>query len=280
MDDLLWGPDDTVTAAVRRGRTYILVLSNTTLLTLQINSLVANIMRFSLGPAMLKPQPDRDVGRDIIPTYQVPDETTSLLARPQPRIRVVDAIKSIPFKIFKTVKSVWNPPLTGALLAVLIGLIPPVKREFYHEEGFFYGTITTSLTNIGELFTALMLFILGANLQIKSQGGSSTPILVLVYIYFMRFILMPLIAITVVWKVSDWGWLDDNAHEGLGGDPMMKFIMCLIPSGPSAIVLANIADLAGVEQGAVGKLLILSYVVSPTIAFTVAGALRMITGLS
>jgi len=46
-----------------------------------------------------------------------------------------------------------------------------------------------------------------------------------------------------------------------------------------AVVLANIAELAGVSQGQVGKLLILSYVVSPTIAFTVAAALWMITNL-
>ena len=47
----------------------------------------------------------------------------------------------------------------------------------------------------------------------------------------------------------------------------------------SAITLANIAELAGVGQGPVGRLLILSYAVSPTIAFTVAAALRMITSL-
>jgi len=83
----------------------------------------------------------------------------------------------------------------------------------------------------------------------------------------------------IIWKISDWGWLNDTAHKGLGSDPMMKFIMCIIPAGPPAIVLANIAELAGVAQGQVGKLLILSYVVSPTIAFTVAAALYMITNL-
>lgn len=44
-------------------------------------------------------------------------------------------------------------------------------------------------------------------------------------------------------------------------------------------MLANIAELAGVAQGQVGKLLILSYVVSPTVAFTVAASLYMITNL-
>jgi hypothetical protein len=44
-------------------------------------------------------------------------------------------------------------------------------------------------------------------------------------------------------------------------------------------VLANIAELAGVGQGEIGKLLILSYVVSPTIAFTVAASLQMISSL-
>jgi hypothetical protein len=52
------------------------------------------------------------------------------------------------------------------------------------------------------------------------------------------------------------------------------------PADYRAIVLANIAELAGVAENQVGKLLILSYVVSPTIAFTVTGALRMITGLA
>lgn len=240
---------------------------------------------------MLK-QPEDTQNRDTIPTHAAPDEGTALLSGAPPRTRLISTIKSLPLKIFRGIKSIWNPPLTGALLAVLIGIIPPIKHQFYHQEGFFYGTITTSLSNVGELFTALMLFVLGANLQIKTQGESNTPVLVLIYIYIMRFLLLPAIGIVVVWQVSAWGWLDDNAHQGLGGDPMMKFIMCLIPAGPPynslcakliyirAIVLANIAELAGVGQGPVGRLLILSYVVSPTIAFTVAAALRMITGLA
>ena len=247
-------------------------------------------MRFTLGPAMLK-KPTRTPDQEVIPQHTAPDEGTALLPNSQPRASFIHGLYTLPKRTYKAIKEIWNPPLTGAILAICIGLIPPLKHEFYHKEGFFYGTVTTSLTNIGELFTALMLFILGAGLQIKSQGDSRTPILVLVYIYIMRFILMPVIAIIVVWKVSRWGWLNDDAHEGLGGDPMMKFIMCMIPSGPPyssitvytesrAIVLANIAELAGVGQGQVGKLLILSYVVSPTIAFTVAAALHMITNLS
>lgn len=246
-------------------------------------------MRFSLGPAILQQGSQSGQGEDILPRNVTPDEGTALLPT-TPRSRFIDTIAHLPVKVCKSIWSIWNPPLTGAVLAVLIGIIPPIKHEFYHKEGFFYGTVTTSLTNIGELFTALMLFVLGANLQIKSQGDSRIPVLVLIYIYVMRFILMPLIAIVVVWKISDLGWLNDDAHAGLGGDPMMKFIMCMIPAGPPysiqstkltfrAIVLANIAELAGVGQDQIGKLLILSYVVSPTIAFTVAAALRMITGL-
>ena len=169
---------------------------------------------------------------DVIPTHTAPDESTALLPTSPSPTRLISRIKSLPIKTFRSIRSIWNPPLTGAVLAIFIGLIPPIKHEFYHEEGFFFGTVTTSLSNIGELFTALMLFVLGANLQIKTQGESHTPILVLIYIYVMRFMLLPAIAIVVVWHISAWGWLDDTAHEGLGGDPMMKFIMCLIPSGP------------------------------------------------
>ena len=188
-------------------------------------------MRFSLGPAMLRQNQDAP-GNDTLPTHTAPDEGTPLLLNAPPRTRLIHTIKSLPLKIFRSILTVWNPPLTGAVLAVLIGIIPPIKHEFYHREGFFYGTVTTSLANIGELFTALMLFVLGANLQIKTQGDSHTPIFVLLYIYVVRFIVLPAIGIVVVWQISAWGWLDDTAHEGLGGDPMMKFIMCLIPAGP------------------------------------------------
>jgi predicted permease len=170
--------------------------------------------------------------QDTIPQHTAPDEGTALLTNSRPRARFVHGLWTLPKRTYHTIREIWNPPLTGALLAILIGLIPPIKYAFYHKEGFFFGTITTSLSNIGELFTALMLFVLGAGLQIKSQGDARTPLLVLLYIYVMRFILMPLIGIVVVWKVSDWGWLNDEAHAGLGGDPMMKFIMCLIPAGP------------------------------------------------
>jgi predicted permease len=201
-------------------------------------------MRFSIGPLILQPRGTTDQG--LIPTHEAPDEGTALLSNPTPRAPWSSTIKAMPYKIWHTIRAIWNPPLTGAVLAILIGLIPPVKHEFYHKEGFFYGTVTTSLINIGELFTALMLVVLGANLQIKSQDDSRTPIGILLYIYVMRFILMPLIGIFVVWKVSSWGWLDDDAHQGLGGDPMLKFIpsshwpcscfhrfiLCLIPAGP------------------------------------------------
>jgi auxin efflux carrier family protein len=169
---------------------------------------------------------------NVIPTHSEPDEGTALLVSTPARRRFTRSLKTLPWTLGKAIKEMWNPPLTGALLAVTIGLIPPVKREFYDKEGFFYGTVTTSLINIGELFTALMLFVLGANLRIKTERDSSTPWLCLLYIYVMRFILVPAIGIVLVWKVSDWGWLNDTAHEGLGGDPMMKFIMCLIPAGP------------------------------------------------
>ena len=193
-------------------------------------------MRFSLGPAMLQYNQE-EPQQETIPTHNVPDEGTALLPPPHTRAaRLQQTIKSLPLRLVRSVRSVWNPPLTGALLAILVGIIPPLKREFYDQQGFFYGTITTSLSNIGELFTALMLFILGANLQIKSQRESSTPVMVLLYIYVMRFIVMPLIGIVVVWKVSAWGWLDDNAHKGLGGDPMMKFIMCIMPAGPPYVL--------------------------------------------
>lgn len=188
---------------------------------------------------MLQKRQTNSDEEDVIPSHEVADEGTALLPTPPIQTRVTRSLKSLPKNTWKAIYSIWNPPLTGAILAVFIGLIPAVKREFYDKEGFFYGTITTSLSNIGELFTALMLFVLGANLQIKTSQEASTPTRVLIYIYVMRFILLPVISIVIIWKICDWGWLNDTAHEGLGGDPMMKFIMCLIPAGPPYLPLRS-----------------------------------------
>jgi Membrane transport protein len=278
---------------------------------------VANILRFSMGPLMLGKADHAQPEEDVIPQYTAPDEGTALLGHNQPtttRVRI--NLRTLPRRAWQGLVKIWNPPLTGALLAVIIGLVQPLKHEFYDTEGFFFGSVTTSLINIGELFTALMLFVLGAGLQIKTTSGGRPPWGVLLYIFVMRFFVIPALGLVIVWQVVKAGWLVDDAHEGKGTDPIMIFIMCLMPAGPPyeprprytfcpsvlylilhypilsvlelldavdlifrAIVLANIAELAGVSQAQIGRLLILSYVVSPTIAFTVAAALKMIKSL-
>lgn len=86
-----------------------------------------------------------------------------------------------------------NPPLVGALLALFIGVrgstpclarselahaffslqvIPPLHSAFLSESGLFYPSITSSLKNIGQLFTALQMFVLGGQLYIHTMKHS------------------------------------------------------------------------------------------------------------
>lgn len=85
-----------------------------------------------------------------------------------------------------------NPASIGALIAAVIGLIPPLHRAFFQDGGLFKPWLTTSVRNIGELFTALQMFVVGGmlNSSLKQKGhkdGLSKSALLITF--FIRFIL-------------------------------------------------------------------------------------------
>ena len=174
-----------------------------------------------------------------------------------------------------------NAPLLGALLGVLIGMIPVLHRAFFsstYSGGVFTAWLTESWKNIGGLFVPLPLIVAGISLYTsyqdsKQSDGSAaragTPLATTVFILVIRFVLWPVISIGLIYVIV-------KHSNVLGSDPMLWFAMMLMPTGPPAmklITMVQVSD-AGVEdERKIARILTISYIISPVLAVVVVGAL-------
>jgi hypothetical protein len=77
------------------------------------------------------------------------------------------------------------------------------------------------------------------------------------------------ISIAVVYiVVSKTNWLDD---------PILWFVLMLMPTGPPATKLTALADVSGTDEDekmSIAKFVTISYMLSPVICFAVVGSLK------
>ncbi|RDW88895.1 hypothetical protein BP6252_00927 [Coleophoma cylindrospora] len=182
-------------------------------------------------------------------------------------------------KAFGFVGSLVNAPLIGAMIGAFLGLIPALHKAFFDEPadgGIFKAWLTTSIKNIGELFPALQLVVVGAKLSnslLKMKRGEASgnvrwiPSLT---IFFIRFLLWPVVSIAIIYLVvAKTQWLDD--------DPILWFVLMLMPTGPPATKLTALADVSGAsddEKMSIAKFVTISYAISPVICFAVVASLK------
>ena len=177
-----------------------------------------------------------------------------------------------------------NAPLVGAVLGAIIGLVTPLHRAFFNDTfdgGFFSAWLTESWKNVGQIFVPLPLIVAGISLYTAYQeskqapdGGQSTrvPWLTTTFILVCRFVLWPAMSIAVIYGLVK----ADKGGKLLGDDPMLWFSMMLMPTGPPAMKLITMVQVAGTgneDEQRIAKILTISYVVSPILAFTVVGSM-------
>ncbi|KIY00214.1 uncharacterized protein Z520_03899 [Fonsecaea multimorphosa CBS 102226] len=181
------------------------------------------------------------------------------------------------------VSDFFNAPLLGAIVGVIIGLIPVLHRAFFndtYEGGIFTAWLTASLKNIGGLFVPLPVVVAGVSLytamqearKASAEGSKTTPMpwLTVTFIMVIRFVLWPAASIYFIFLVA-------KKSTVLGPDPMLWFAMMLMPTGPPAmklITLVQVSDAEEEDERNISKLLTISYLISPILSFTVVGGLR------
>ncbi|KAG0638281.1 membrane transport protein-domain-containing protein [Tuber brumale] len=261
--------------AVERAKSYFL-----------INSMVSNTLMFALGPKLMDnaesgsaDDRDAEAQRD-----QDGDENASLLPA-LVRIRV-HSVQSSAHRQFTKLPTgaqstlsfagdMVNPPLVGAIVAAFIGLIPSLHKAFFadmEDGGIFRAWLTSSISNIGDLFTALQMFVVGSRLCASldpEQEIGEIPKRGIAFVWGVRFLLCPAVSIPAVYYLA--------RNNLLGEDPMLWFSMMLMPVGPSAMMMSSLVEMNGnspKDKMAVARFLTMSYAISPIICFVVVGSLK------
>ncbi|KAL8736230.1 MAG: hypothetical protein Q9166_000385 [cf. Caloplaca sp. 2 TL-2023] len=273
LKPLLISDTDTPSAALNRAKSYFLVCA-----------IVSNSLTFSLGPRLLDheeaPDPDQLEGKNQPQIEGSPDRTrqesqndqsnghangeatenTSLLPEYVVR-RGVDAGEDG----YRKGKHIWdrlgpktrsfldllyaflNAPLVGAVVGAIIGLSPPLHRAFFDEPqegGVFKAWLISCIQNVGNIFAALQV-----GLSHKNGHEIYSPALV------GRSV----------------------RTDVLPNDPILIFAMMLMPAGPPAMAISSLAecnDSNAEEKMAISKFLIVAYIISPVLCFTVVGSLK------
>ncbi|ODQ53265.1 auxin efflux carrier [Saitoella complicata NRRL Y-17804] len=262
-----------VSDALAKGKSYILV-----------NALVNNIMRFAFGPMLIEKGEEEDQERDEEaeggngrdndddrqPLLNGRGRSNSDISRKShDSDRSMEAstrVKKDAMTIFQKVKASMNPPLVGGLIAVFIGCIPVLHKLFFSDDGALNPSLTQSIDKLGGLYTALQMFTLGSKLQ--SKRGASVPTFALIYLFAIRFLIIPALSLTAVYFL----------HGYWTSDLMLNFILAIGPVGPPAITLAAVVEMSGVgaaEEGRVARMLTWSYIVTPVISGPVVAALAL-----
>ncbi|KAL6235541.1 hypothetical protein BDW75DRAFT_209322 [Aspergillus navahoensis] len=198
--------------------------------------------------------------------------------------------KQLMQKIFEPDTPMADIAIICTLIGGVLGLVPQLHKAFfnsYEDGGIFNAWLTSSIKNIGKLFTTLQIFIVGCELGVSfekmkkdsggdgdgdgSSGQSSNPgWKAILTIFLIRLVIWPALSISIIYGLAKKTTL-------LRSDPILWFSMMLMPAGPPALVIQGLAELAKASETqkmTIAKMLTIMYMLSPCISFTITGALK------
>lgn len=270
LSSLFMSDQDTMSDAVDRARSYLL-----------LNAMVGNSLTFALGPKLLNGQDedapekqekedddeqgnaengnyhgeeeiDEDAVRANEQTSLLPSRVAGYGTRASQHVHafLMPRFESSPTPVQNTLSFLYqfaNAPLIGAVFGAVVGLAPPLHRAFFNDTesgGILNAWLTSSIKNIGDLFAALQVIVVGVKLshalrRMKAgEASGKVPWRPMVFVTLVRFVLWPAISISVVWAVA-------KHTTWLSQDPILWFAMMLMPTGPPAMKLTALADVNG-----------------------------------
>ncbi|KAF9355192.1 hypothetical protein BGX26_006872 [Mortierella sp. AD094] len=161
---LMRDENDTSEDIVARGVSYILFYS-----------VCDNLVRWSYGVKLLS-RPKKEESTAITTSYNSinnPDlerGATQATGDSKPR-------NSLGYRILKFIESLTTPPLVTAVLALFVGLIPPLHRLFMDQDSDVYSFVIRPLENCGRAAVPMILLCLGAQVTdfASSKPAPSSP---------------------------------------------------------------------------------------------------------
>jgi len=267
---------DPSAGAIDRAKSYFLV-----------NAMIGNSLTFAIGPKLLNGQeedaPNPDAEKDeneqtdendnghygngndeedleareqanehqsLLPNRAVREGTRYLHHGERHSLKVWSNIPSPAQRALDFLYQFFNAPLIGAAIGALIGLVPQLHRLFFNtqqEGGYLNAWLTASIQNVGGLFAALQVIVVGVKLSQsllrlkRGEASGKVPWGPTVIVLLIRFIIWPLISIPLIWVLA-------SKTNLLGNDPILWFSMMLMPAGPPALKLTALADVNGADE--------------------------------
>ena len=225
LDVLLQSSSDSTSDAVKRAESYFLV-----------NSIIGNVFTFALGPTLLDAEEapngddkgdgehqdnddDDDDDQDVEQNEDGADNDTasertsllpSMMVRKGRKWRKSAWIhgrrhwKDLPDWVQESIvfgAGFFNAPMVGGIIGAIIGLTPPLHKAFFanaQNGGIFNAWLTTSLSNIGELFAALQVIVVGVKLSSclrkmkRGEESGDVSWVAMSIVTAVRFVLLPM----------------------------------------------------------------------------------------
>lgn len=257
--------DESTADAIERGQSYFLVCA-----------VVSKTIAYVVGPRMLHDGENIEDHSGSVEEQQLPEcederltETTSLLPeRAQNAKRAVGVrvrfwtqwlVSFFPSRVREELMTPFGDPFAGVaicctLLGALLGLVPALHRVFFFRDedgGYLQAWLTTSVRNIGRLFTTLQIFLVGCKLGVTFErmmagseaGGDSSriPVRAMTIIFLVRLVAWPAVSIPLIYGLA-------KHTKLLGDDPILWFSMMLMPAGPPALVISGLAEVAQASE--------------------------------
>ncbi|KAJ3160114.1 hypothetical protein HDU86_000950 [Geranomyces michiganensis] len=170
-----------------------------------------------------------------------------------------------------TALEIMNAPLYAAILALFIGLIPPLKGLFFSSGGNEGGhalleeIVTDPLYSLGEASVPIIILTLGGQLgsmgkrgegsgEGSTAGAPTTDALDISIVIFVRMLLIPAISGPILWGMA--------SHVPLVGDKTFVTAMMLLAACPPALNLMNMSQAQRNHENITARLLSWAYLVS------------------
>lgn len=144
----------------------------------------------------------------------------------------------------------WNAPLIGAVIGVVVGLVPQLHTLFFSEQqegGYLNAWLTKSIKNVGDLFASLQVVVVGVKLSKallglkKGENSGTVPWIPFTIVMIIRLAIWPLISIPFFYGLATkTNWLSD--------DPILWFCLMIMATGPPAMKLTALADVSGADE--------------------------------
>lgn len=252
--------------AIERAQSYFLVCA-----------VVSKTIAYVVSPRMLHDGTDAEDHPSCAEEQQhLPEcederltETTSLLPRRAQTAKAAVGVRVrswsrwlvsfFPSRVREELVAPFRDPFAGVaisctLVGALLGLVPALHKLFFfrdEEGGYLQAWLTTSVRNIGRLFTTLQIFLVGCKLGVTFErmmaGGeamddsSRIPVRAITIIFLVRLVAWPAVSISLIYGLA-------KNTKLLGDDPVLWFSMMLMPAGPPALVISGLAELAHASE--------------------------------